>query len=306
MPRPGAAPSKTSGKPRKKTRAPLTALVVDDEEVVLAQLRHMLEPFGVTVLPATSTAEAFRVLNSARADVAFVDWRLGGHDDGLALGRALRRDHGIPFVLFSSFLNTDATGHAYRGGAADVVDKPLRTGRLLAAIEFALARGARSIRRPDSDAGSEAGWDSVTHRWAALVLRACHAQKDPRTEAAVARAAGVSTSGFCKTCDGCSVSPRATRDLVRFLRALSRAKEDNSMVRSHLEVTDPRTRQELFARAGLPLDAGFVPLRSFMLNQKFVRCSHECLRELAHRAVHDPLFFVDFESEDQPHGTKRA
>jgi hypothetical protein len=114
----------------------------------------------------------------------------------------------------------------------------------------------------------------------------------------VAKAGGVSTSVYRKTCRACDVRARHLRDLIRFLRALSRSKEDGSLLRSHL-AGDPETLVSLFDRAGLPLDSRFVPLPTFIRNQKFIPPTNRCLRELAHMAANDSLFFADFRSDEQ-------
>jgi DNA-binding response OmpR family regulator len=274
----------------------LAVLVVDDEQHVLLTTGRLLEALQFTALLAASTSEALRIVSTTRVDVALIDWRLRRPDDGLALGRALRRDRGIPFVIFSGFMTTDAACHALRQGAADVVDKPLGLRRLVAALEFALCQR----RTPDlaSLVGVHCGSEPVSRRWAQLALRACHATRDPNTEDAVAIASAVSTSVFRKVCEACSVGARDTRDFIRFLRAEARAKEDGSMLRSQLAVSDPRTRLRLFQRAGLAIDSRFVPLRAFVLNQQFIPGTMECLHELAHRAANDPLFFADFNETD--------
>ena len=247
----------------------------------------------MTVWTAKGAAGAMTVLASVHIDAALIDWRLGALEDGVALGRALQRDHGIPFVLFSGFWNTESTGHGYKQGATDIIDKPLDPLRLRAAMELAIEKRRGIHDGAGSDRPIYYGADSVSERWAALVMRSCRAGKDPSTEADVAKACGVSTSGFRRICSGCCVGAKDTRDMVRFLRALSRAREDGSTLASHLAISDPRTRARLFERAGLPVDSRFVPLRLFILRQRFVPDSKECLRELAHRAANDSLFLIE-------------
>ena len=135
-------------------------------------------------------------------------------------------------------------------------------------------------------------------------MSACHAVKDPKTELAVAIAGGMSTSVFRKVCSGCRVRGRDTRDLARFLRALSRSQEHGSTLQSHLSAVDPKTWAGLFAKAGLPIDSRFVSLRHFLLNQRFVPLTTQCFKELAHLAANDPLFFV--ETNESKTGTRGA
>lgn len=277
---------------------PITVLVVDDEEPVLAHARQLLESLRLTVCTARSTAEALQVVASGTIDLALVDWRLKARDDGLALGRLLCRDHGVPFVLFSGYLDTDATGSAYKLGAADVVDKPLRKARLATAVELALRRRPRSAASHDVPLVVPCGSDSVSERWAHLVLEACRALKDPSTEPAAAKAAGVSAGVFRETCRACGVGARQTRDLIRFMRAISRSQENATPLRIHLAIADPRTRARLFERAGLAVDSRSFDLHGFIMNQRFIPLATPCLQALAHQAANDPLFFAEFRQLD--------
>jgi hypothetical protein len=43
----------------------------------------------------------------------------------------------------------------------------------------------------------------------------------------------------------------------------------------------------------LTIDSRFIPLRQFFLRQSLILPSKECLRELAHVAANDPLFFIE-------------
>lgn len=305
MPKAKKARDKARRESLTQGRRSTTVLVVDDSNSDLRKAGKLLETFRMIVLTAGSTTEAFQAAGSTRIDVAVVDWLLGDHDDGIALGQSLRRDYGIPFILFSRYLDTEATGRAYKLGAADVLDKPIRPGRLLAAVRLALGHRqhlpstieGRSIGR---------GADSVSMRLAMISLKACHSERDPRTEPDVAAAAGISTSVYQRDCHECGVKPSALRDLVRLLWANAMAGRDGSTLRSHLGTCDPRTCRRLFERAGVPIDSRTIAPREFFVVQRLVPSDNECLRDLAHLVANDPLFFVDFESDEQSRQTKRA
>jgi len=47
----------------------------------------------------------------------------------MALERMLQRDYSIPFVVFSGYLDIEAASHAYKLGAADVIEKQLQSRR---------------------------------------------------------------------------------------------------------------------------------------------------------------------------------
>jgi two-component system, response regulator PdtaR len=280
----------------------ISVLVVDDDESVLIEVCKLLETFRMASATASSTADALRIAASMRIDVALIDWRLSAEDDGIVLGRSLWRNHSIPFVLFSGFLDTETTGTAYKRGAADVIDKPIRRGRLLAAVRLALGHRHRTPSKGSERHSSHTGSDSISRRWAKMVVRACHSDDDPKTEPDVAKAGNVSTSVYRRDCDECGIEPRDGRDFIRLLRANGLAQRKGSTLRSQLGTLDPRTVRRLFERAGLPIDSRFIPLRKFFVTQRLIPTTKECLRELAHMAANDPLFFV--EPEDDLTGTE--
>jgi hypothetical protein len=53
------------------------------------------------------------------------------------------------------------------------------------------------------------------------------------------------------------------------------------------------------------MTARFVPLRTFLINQTFVLTTAECLREFAHMAANDPLFFAA-DVPDEPQGQRKG
>ena len=279
-----------------------TVLLVDDERHVLTATGRILEGFKMIVFAASTTADALRVIGLQKVDVALIDWRLEGGEDGLALGRALKRDRGIPFVLFSGYLTTEATAHAVRTGAADVIDKPLSASRLIAALDLALHERESGLNDP---LRVEYGSDPIGRRWARVVLRACSSTKDPNTESAIAAASAVSTSVFRKICDACRVNAKDTRDLARFLRAIARSREDGSDLGSHLSASDPRTRARLFERAALSEDSVAPSLHRFIFSQCFIPTNKECLQNLTHLAANDPLFFAEFRVDERGKAASR-
>jgi CheY-like chemotaxis protein len=81
----------------------LRCLIVDDNEAFLASASRLLSAQGLEVVGrAFSGAEALRMAEQLRPDVALVDVQLGG-EDGLALARQLAGNaHATPVILISS------------------------------------------------------------------------------------------------------------------------------------------------------------------------------------------------------------
>ncbi len=102
-------------------------LIVDDEPQACRRLSLLLKELGASVAGTAGTAaEAFRLLDRAPVDVAFLDVRLPEFD-GLALGDHLRRA-GLPVVFVTAF--PDYALPAFELGAADYLLKPVSRDRL--------------------------------------------------------------------------------------------------------------------------------------------------------------------------------
>jgi FixJ family two-component response regulator len=274
-----------------------TVLVLDDDPHLLAKLRPVLLQHRFDVVCAQTIKAATAAAASGAIAVALIDYRLRGRASGLEFGAGILREHRIPFVMISGYLTTELTVLAMRSGASDVVDKPFDANRLVESLRVAMSPIA--VPRVDTAesavhlANASASDESITARWASLVLSACEAKGDPKTVKLFARAARVSTPVFRSVCSLCSVKAHDACNLGRFLRAIARARRDRSTLLSHLAIGDRRTAMRLFQTAGIALTARSVPLQDFVRSQDFIATSRECLHELVHRAANSSLFASD-------------
>jgi CheY-like chemotaxis protein len=273
-------------------------LVVDDEATVRLTVSSWLGSAGWNVVCAESPPEALRAAKDPGLVLAVVDYRFDNQDEGIRLGRALRRRWGIPFLLISGYLDTTVVVNAMKAGALDVVDKPLSAPRFLAVLDRAMKDASRfqsavelTAPIPGQAEASASELRAATIRWSRLVLKACNAPVDPRTVPLWGHLVGVSAGTIEETCRLCDVKPIESRDLGRMLRAMAISRATSTAVRVHLDVADERTLDGLLDRAGLRWDSAEVSLRSFFASQKFVPVSRQCLRELAHLCANSPLFF---------------
>lgn len=97
------------------TSQPLRILLADDEPMIVALLRRVLERRGHTVRTASSAGEALSLLKSHRFDAALVDVRMPG--DGLTVVAQLREDRSFDglIVLMTGALATDPDVQAEPG-----------------------------------------------------------------------------------------------------------------------------------------------------------------------------------------------
>lgn len=124
-----------------------TLMIVEDEVLVAMTLRDELEAAGHHVLDLTERhAEALEVAKSCKPDLALVNIRLGGRDDGIELAEQLKA-LSIPVLLIS--------GQVSRARSADTVaigslPKPYDAADMVLAVAYLLARleGDASLPKP--------------------------------------------------------------------------------------------------------------------------------------------------------------
>ncbi len=114
-----------------------SVLIVEDEILIALDIQMMLEDNGFQVVgPAGSVDSALRLLDDIRPDVAVLDGNLRGRPV-VPVAQRLRSLE-IPFVLSSAYdLFTFDASEVLAG--AENVQKPISEGRLIAALQRALA-----------------------------------------------------------------------------------------------------------------------------------------------------------------------
>ncbi len=124
-----------------------TLMIVEDEALVAMALRDELQDAGYHVLDLTDRrAEALEVAKAEKPDLALVNIRLAGRDDGIELSEHLK-SLGIPVLLIS--------GQVSRASSAKTVaiaslPKPYNPTDMVLAVACLLARmqGDTSLPMP--------------------------------------------------------------------------------------------------------------------------------------------------------------
>jgi DNA-binding response OmpR family regulator len=125
-----------------------TLMIVEDEALVAIVLRDELKDAGYHVLDLTDrNAQALEVAKSCKPDLALVNIRLAGRDDGIELAEQLKA-LGVPVLLIS--------GQVSRAKSAQTVaiaslPKPYDAADMVLAVAYLLARlqGDASLPKPD-------------------------------------------------------------------------------------------------------------------------------------------------------------
>ena len=143
----------------KESKTIQTLMIVEDEALVAILLRDELQRAGYNVLDLTDRHdEALVVAKAEKPDLALVNIRLAGRDDGIELSKNLKV-LGIPVLLIS--------GQVSRARSAQTVaiasmPKPYDAAEMVVAVAYLLAhlKGDASLPRPPQlEVLDEAGSD---------------------------------------------------------------------------------------------------------------------------------------------------
>lgn len=112
-------------------------LVVDDEQGIRESLQEILQEEGYTVLTAASAAQARHSADSG-IDMALIDIKLG-EDNGIELLREFKQLWPqVPVVMISGHGTVALTSEAFKIGAHDFMEKPLRLVKVRTTVRNAL------------------------------------------------------------------------------------------------------------------------------------------------------------------------
>jgi two-component system cell cycle response regulator len=142
---------------------PCRVLVVDDDELVRAQLANLLIAARYEVELAASGAEALRVLSSTRCDIVLTDWQMP-RMDGLALCRLVRMrapDHYLHLIMLTIRDTNDDILTGLAAGADDYLVKGASVEEFLARLEIGrrISRTRASSNPPGRSIHADAATD---------------------------------------------------------------------------------------------------------------------------------------------------
>ena len=123
-------------------------LIVEDDILIGLALRMVLRIGGHEVMgPATTADEALRLAMSRRPELAFVDIRIAGPEDGIAVARMLTERFGTSCLFLTA--EVDQARNA-REAALGLVAKPYDPPELLRAVKVvaALRKGVVPEKMP--------------------------------------------------------------------------------------------------------------------------------------------------------------
>lgn len=116
-----------------------TALLVDDDELLLRLLKFQLEKHKFKCFVAASPKEAERHLSTRTPDIVLLDYDLGPKEKtGLELCRSIKSSNKIPVIMITGNENTQTIVSCLDAGADQYIVKPYVLSELLARIRSVL------------------------------------------------------------------------------------------------------------------------------------------------------------------------
>jgi two-component system, cell cycle response regulator len=133
-------------------------LVVDDDEIVRAQLTKLLEAARYDVQVAACGEEALQILDTSQCQIVLTDWQMPGMD-GLALCRKVRLEHdeGYVYVMMLTVrqgkqdmllsMAAGADDYIVKGSSSEEILARMEVARRITHLEFSLRLSNRVNRR---------------------------------------------------------------------------------------------------------------------------------------------------------------
>lgn len=123
-------------------------LIIDDEANLRQTFARILRQAGHQVTTASDGPEALKRLATTQYDLTFLDIRLPGNLDGLAVLKEIHQYYPrLSVILFTGHASLQSAMDAIRLGATDYLTKPIAPEVLLARTEAALTQQAVQRRK---------------------------------------------------------------------------------------------------------------------------------------------------------------
>ncbi|MDO9007034.1 MAG: sigma-54 dependent transcriptional regulator [Thiobacillus sp.] len=124
-------------------------LIVDDEDIALSNLQHVMEKEGYQVTAVRSGAAAVALLEKHEFEVVLTDLRMEGVDGMDVLKASRERQPGAEVIFITGFATAESAVQALKHGAFYYIAKPFRLDEVRKVVAEALAKV--SLRRENAD-----------------------------------------------------------------------------------------------------------------------------------------------------------
>ncbi len=158
---------------------PITALIVDDEQLAREELKYLLDSAGSVevVAQGANGIEAVELIREYQPDVVFLDVQMPGLDGFAVLKQLIEHRDRLPQIIFATAFDQYAV-RAFDVNAIDYLLKPFDKARVLQAIDRARLRLQETSQTEGESLGAGGGGGIKID---ALIRLIEQQQQNPRT-----------------------------------------------------------------------------------------------------------------------------
>jgi len=126
-------------------------LIIDDEDDIRSLIESLLKDEGYETLTASSSAQAYEIIETSPPDLIIQDiWLQGSDDDGIEILKNTKKTHPyLPFIMISGHGTIQTAVTSLKLGAYDFIEKPFKSDRLLLMIHRAIENAVLKIQNED-------------------------------------------------------------------------------------------------------------------------------------------------------------
>lgn len=124
-------------------------LIAEDDAIIAESIHMHLTALGhAPYQPVSNEAEAKKLLGNNEVDMAFLDIRLEGGDDGVALARHIDAHFEFPYVFLTAYTDDQTLADVGNVHPSGFIVKPFQKNELKAAIAVASAMKKPEVKAP--------------------------------------------------------------------------------------------------------------------------------------------------------------
>lgn len=124
---------------------PTRILIAEDETIIRLDLRQLLSEHGFVVCgEACDGLEAVQLARELQPDLVLLDLRMP-HLDGVEAARRITAERPVPIVMLTAYSERPHVERAIAAGVFAYLEKPFRSGTVVAAIRAATERHAELL-----------------------------------------------------------------------------------------------------------------------------------------------------------------
>lgn len=158
-------------------------LIVDDEQILLETISHILKKQGYVVNTAENGEEGLQKFNDIPSDLVITDLIMVG-EGGIQLSRAIKKlNPATEIIILTGYPSANSAIDALRLGACDYLLKPCQTEELLKSVDVCLRQqeNRTSIQRKASNLSRLMNKAGMTSR----EIEICHLIKDGKSNSEI-------------------------------------------------------------------------------------------------------------------------